>query len=96
MNPNETSCSFASTSHSLVDDGVYCSSRPMRVGVATPQKRLMAIQQQYSSQAVVLAGSGFSNGSVARVPNLKGILTMQLHLLEGLILKSITRISDNR
>ncbi|KAL0384188.1 UNVERIFIED_CONTAM: Polyadenylate-binding protein RBP47 [Sesamum radiatum] len=40
-------------------NGVYCSSRPMRIGVATPKKP--SPQQQYSSQAVVLAG-GYPNG----------------------------------
>ncbi|EYU37704.1 hypothetical protein ABFS82_02G031600 [Erythranthe guttata] len=44
-------------------NGVYCSSRPMRVGVATP-KRPSPQQPQYSSQAVVLAGGGFANGVV--------------------------------
>lgn len=29
-------------------NGVYCSSRPMRIGVATPKKP--SLQQQYSSQ----------------------------------------------
>lgn len=45
-------------------NGVYCSSRPMRIGVATP-KKTYGYQQQYSSQAVVLAG-GHSNGAVAQ------------------------------
>ncbi|KAH6794066.1 serine carboxypeptidase-like 40 [Perilla frutescens var. hirtella] len=43
-------------------NGVYCSSRPMRIGVATP-KKMSPQQQQYSSQAVVLAG-GYANGVV--------------------------------
>ncbi|KAJ4963316.1 hypothetical protein NE237_023255 [Protea cynaroides] len=38
-------------------NGVYCSSRPMRVGVATPRKS-SAYQQQYSSQ-----GGYASNGA---------------------------------
>ncbi|KAK4437853.1 Polyadenylate-binding protein RBP47 [Sesamum alatum] len=42
-------------------NGVFCSSRPMRIGVATPKKP--SPQQQYSSQAVVLAG-GYPNGIV--------------------------------
>ncbi|GAU30351.1 hypothetical protein TSUD_57620 [Trifolium subterraneum] len=48
-------------------NGVYCSSRPMRVGVATP-KKTYGNPQQYSSQAVVLAGGGghSSNGAVAQ------------------------------
>ncbi|CAI8618392.1 unnamed protein product [Vicia faba] len=47
-------------------NGVYCSSRPMRVGVATP-KKTYGNPQQYSSQAVVLAGGGHSsNGAVAQ------------------------------
>jgi RNA recognition motif-containing protein len=46
-------------------NGAYCSSRPMRLGVATPKKS-SGYQQQYSSQAVVLAGGHASNGSVAQ------------------------------
>ncbi|AES90216.1 polyadenylate-binding protein RBP47B [Medicago truncatula] len=47
-------------------NGVYCSSRPMRVGVATP-KKTYGNPQQYSSQAVVLAGGGgHSNGAMAQ------------------------------
>ncbi|XP_058730747.1 polyadenylate-binding protein RBP47-like isoform X1 [Vicia villosa] len=46
-------------------NGVYCSSRPMRVGVATP-KKTYGNPQQYSSQAVVLAGGHSSNGSMAQ------------------------------
>lgn len=42
-------------------NGVYCSSRPMRIGVATPKKS-SGFQQQYSSQALVLAGGHGSNG----------------------------------
>ncbi|KAL1561039.1 Polyadenylate-binding protein rbp47 [Salvia divinorum] len=45
-------------------NGVYCSSRPMRIGVATP-KKTSPQQQQYSSQAVILAGGGgYANGVV--------------------------------
>lgn len=43
-------------------NGVYCSSRPMRIDVATP-KKASGYQQQYSSQALVLAGGHASNGS---------------------------------
>ncbi|KAL3621174.1 Polyadenylate-binding protein rbp47 [Castilleja foliolosa] len=43
-------------------NGAYCSSRPMRVGVATPKKPSFQ-QQQFSSQAVTLAG-GQANGVV--------------------------------
>ncbi|OMO63173.1 hypothetical protein COLO4_32684 [Corchorus olitorius] len=47
-------------------NGVYCSSRPMRIGVATP-KKASGYQQQYSSQALVLAGGGHaSNGALAQ------------------------------
>lgn len=46
-------------------NGVFCSSRPMRIGVATP-KKTYGYQQQYSSQAVVLAGGHSSNGAVAQ------------------------------
>ena len=45
-------------------NGVYCSSRPMRVGVATPKKSYGF--QQYSSQAVVLANGHSSNGAIAQ------------------------------
>lgn len=51
-------------------NGAYCSSRPMRIGVATPKKpssgqqqNQQYQQQQYSSQAVVLAGGYSSNGA---------------------------------
>ncbi|CAN0846666.1 Polyadenylate-binding protein RBP47 [Linum grandiflorum] len=55
-------------SRAMVDmNGVYCSSRPMRIGVATP-KKASPYQQQYASQAMVLAGGGGhgSNGSSAQ------------------------------
>ncbi|KAM3695120.1 hypothetical protein ACJW31_07G107100 [Castanea mollissima] len=42
-------------------NGMYCSSRPMRVGVATPKK-----SSGYSSQAVVLAGGHASNGVITQ------------------------------
>ncbi|KAL0348365.1 UNVERIFIED_CONTAM: Polyadenylate-binding protein RBP47 [Sesamum angustifolium] len=42
-------------------NGVYCSSRPMRIGVATPKKP--SPQQLYSSQAMVLSGGYASNGA---------------------------------
>ncbi|XP_022725545.1 polyadenylate-binding protein RBP47-like [Durio zibethinus] len=45
--------------------GAYCSSRPMRIGVATP-KKASGYQQQYSSQALVLAGGHASNSAVAQ------------------------------
>ncbi|KAE8651855.1 polyadenylate-binding protein RBP47 [Cucumis sativus] len=41
-------------------NGIYCSSRPMRIGVATP-KKASGYQQGYASQALVLAG-GHPNG----------------------------------
>jgi RNA recognition motif-containing protein len=46
-------------------NGVFCSNRPMRVGVATP-KKTYGYQQQYPSQAVVLAGGHPSNGVMAQ------------------------------
>ncbi|CAI0557226.1 unnamed protein product [Linum tenue] len=54
-------------------NGVYCSSRPMRIGVATPKKS-SPYQQQYSSQALVLAGGGghASNGNLAQGSNADG------------------------
>ncbi|XP_062091901.1 polyadenylate-binding protein RBP47-like [Humulus lupulus] len=48
-------------------NGVYCSSRPMRIGVATPKKS-SGYQQQYNSQALVLAGGHGSNGVVSQSP----------------------------
>ncbi|XAR72884.1 hypothetical protein NMG60_11019671 [Bertholletia excelsa] len=45
-------------------NGIYCSTRPMRIGVATPKKQ--AGHQQDSSQALVLTGGYASNGSVAQ------------------------------
>ncbi|KAL0412534.1 UNVERIFIED_CONTAM: Polyadenylate-binding protein RBP47 [Sesamum radiatum] len=42
-------------------NGVYCSSRPMRIGVATPKKP--SPQQLYSSQAMVLSGGYATNGA---------------------------------
>ncbi|CAH8392756.1 unnamed protein product [Eruca vesicaria subsp. sativa] len=45
-------------------NGALCSNRQMRVGVATP-KRAVANQQQYSSQAVIVAGGHGANGSMA-------------------------------
>ncbi|KAK1369621.1 polyadenylate-binding protein RBP47-like [Heracleum sosnowskyi] len=42
-------------------NGQYCSSRPMRIGVATPKKP--SAQQQYPSQAVVLSGGAVANGA---------------------------------
>lgn len=33
-------------------NGVYCSSRPMRIGVATPKKASGGYNQQYSSQGI--------------------------------------------
>ncbi|WCJ17631.1 RNA-binding protein 47B [Euphorbia peplus] len=46
-------------------NGVYCSSRPMRIGVATPKKS-SPYQQQYSSQALVLSGGHAGNGVMAQ------------------------------
>ncbi|KAI7734931.1 hypothetical protein M8C21_010367 [Ambrosia artemisiifolia] len=48
-------------------NGQYCSSRPMRVGVATPKKpptQQQYGQQQYPSQAVLLTGGNDSFGAV--------------------------------
>ncbi|XP_020211683.1 polyadenylate-binding protein RBP47 isoform X2 [Cajanus cajan] len=50
-------------------NGVYCSSRPMRIGVATP-KKTYGYQQQYSSQ--VLAGGHPANGAVAQGSHSEG------------------------
>ncbi|KAI3769858.1 hypothetical protein L6452_00972 [Arctium lappa] len=49
-------------------NGQYCSSRPMRIGVATPKTpatQQQYGQQQYSSQAVILAGG---NGAFGGTP----------------------------
>ncbi|WOH13844.1 hypothetical protein DCAR_0933355 [Daucus carota subsp. sativus] len=44
-------------------NGQYCSSRPMRISIATPKKPSTP-QQQYSSQAVILSGGAASaNGA---------------------------------
>ncbi|KAK5812624.1 hypothetical protein PVK06_028060 [Gossypium arboreum] len=43
-------------------NGVYCSSRPMRISVATP-KKAFGYQQQYYSQGLVLAGKQALNGA---------------------------------
>ncbi|EOY14556.1 RNA-binding protein 47C isoform 3 [Theobroma cacao] len=43
-------------------NGVYCSSRPMRIGAATPRKS-SGYQQQYSSQEGGYASNGASNQS---------------------------------
>ncbi|XP_060176066.1 polyadenylate-binding protein RBP47-like [Lycium barbarum] len=45
-------------------NGIYCSSRAMRIGVATPKKP--SAMQQYSSQAVILAGGHASNGAATQ------------------------------
>ncbi|KAI3716065.1 hypothetical protein L6452_23126 [Arctium lappa] len=50
-------------------NGQYCSSRPMRIGVATPKKpptqqQFGQGQQQYSSQAVLLTGGSGSFGAM--------------------------------
>uniref|UniRef100_A0A7N0T3N1 RRM domain-containing protein n=1 Tax=Kalanchoe fedtschenkoi TaxID=63787 RepID=A0A7N0T3N1_KALFE len=48
-------------------NGMYCLSRPMRLGIATPKKSVgyqQQQQQQYPSQAVVLSGGSRSNGAV--------------------------------
>ncbi|KAK4424184.1 Polyadenylate-binding protein RBP47 [Sesamum alatum] len=42
-------------------NGIYCSSRPMRIGVATPKKPSQ--QQLYSSQAMVLSAGYAPNGA---------------------------------
>ncbi|CAK9171586.1 unnamed protein product [Ilex paraguariensis] len=44
-------------------NGMYCSSRPMRVGVATPKKQ--STQQQYPSQALILAGGYAPSGATS-------------------------------
>ncbi|KAF8116684.1 hypothetical protein N665_0015s0058 [Sinapis alba] len=45
-------------------NGAFCSSRQMRVGIATP-KRAAAYGQQNGSQALTLAGGHGGNGSMA-------------------------------
>ncbi|CAN4110185.1 unnamed protein product [Withania somnifera] len=45
-------------------NGIYCSSRAMHIGVATPRKP--STMQQYSSQAVILAGGHASNGAATQ------------------------------
>lgn len=43
-------------------NGVYCSSRPMRIGLATPRKS-SGYQQQYPSQGGYASNGGFSQNS---------------------------------
>ncbi|KAL1336985.1 hypothetical protein HN51_031437 [Arachis hypogaea] len=64
-------------------NGIYCSSRPMRIGVATP-KKTYGYQQQYSSQAVVLAGGHPSNGVVAQGSQAEGDLNNTTIFVGGL------------
>nr|AAR91698.1 DNA-binding protein [Solanum lycopersicum] len=45
-------------------NGIYCSSRAMRIGVATPKKP--SPMQQYFPQAVILAGGHASNGAATQ------------------------------
>ncbi|GJX88591.1 polyadenylate-binding protein RBP47 [Tanacetum coccineum] len=51
-------------------NGQYCSSRAMRIGVATPKKpsgqQQYGQQQQYGSQAVLLSGGGGSFGAMSQ------------------------------
>ncbi|KAI3675284.1 hypothetical protein L1987_84872 [Smallanthus sonchifolius] len=50
-------------------NGQYCSSRPMRIGVATPKKpfgQQQYGQQQFPSQAVILAGGNGSFGAMSQ------------------------------
>ncbi|KAK9056681.1 hypothetical protein SSX86_024043 [Deinandra increscens subsp. villosa] len=50
-------------------NGQYCSSRPMRIGVATPKKpsnQQQYGQQQFSSQAVILAGGNGQFGAMSQ------------------------------
>ncbi|CAN1307348.1 Polyadenylate-binding protein RBP47B [Linum perenne] len=49
-------------------NGVYCSTRPMRIGVATP-KKASPYQQQYSSQALMIFGEHTANGTSAQGSN---------------------------
>ncbi|KAG5063013.1 hypothetical protein AAZX31_02G128100 [Glycine max] len=64
-------------------NGVYCSSRPMRIGVATP-KKTYGFQQQYSSQAVVLAGGHSANGAVAQGSHSEGDINNTTIFVGGL------------
>ncbi|RVW61126.1 Polyadenylate-binding protein RBP47 [Vitis vinifera] len=64
-------------------NGIYCSSRPMRIGVATP-KKASGYQQQYSSQALVLAGGNASNGAVAQGSQANGDSTNTTIFVGGL------------
>ncbi|XP_076956314.1 polyadenylate-binding protein RBP47-like [Bidens hawaiensis] len=50
-------------------NGQYCSSRPMRIGVATPKKpsgQQQYGQSQFPSQAVILAGGNGSFGAMSQ------------------------------
>lgn len=55
-------------------NGVYCSSRPMRISVATPKKASSAPHDS-SSQAVILAGGYSANGAMQQTPQSDGDLS---------------------
>uniref|UniRef100_A0A166IBH9 RRM domain-containing protein n=1 Tax=Daucus carota subsp. sativus TaxID=79200 RepID=A0A166IBH9_DAUCS len=59
-------------------NGQYCSSRPMRIGVATPKKP--STQQQFS-QAVVLSGGAAANGAHSENDTSNTTIKMIIYLL---------------
>ncbi|XP_052199472.1 polyadenylate-binding protein RBP47-like [Diospyros lotus] len=63
-------------------NGMYCSTRPMRIGVATPKKQPGT--QQYSSQALVLAGGYASNGATPQSAQSDGDLSNTTIFVGGL------------
>ncbi|KAJ7967437.1 Polyadenylate-binding protein [Quillaja saponaria] len=63
-------------------NGVYCSSRPMRISIATPKKSY-GNPQQYSSQ--VLAGGHSSNGAMAQGPQSRGESSNTTIFVGGLV-----------
>ncbi|KAM7479207.1 hypothetical protein LguiA_027420 [Lonicera macranthoides] len=65
-------------------NGMYCSSRPMRISVATPKKPSSATPQDYSSQAVVLAGGYGANGGMPQSSQSDGDLSNTTVFVGGL------------
>lgn len=63
-------------------NGIYCSSRPMRISIATPKKQ--SGNQQYSSQALVLTGGYAANGGMPQNAQSDGDLSNTTLFVGGL------------
>ncbi|GAA0156614.1 hypothetical protein LIER_14068 [Lithospermum erythrorhizon] len=63
-------------------NGVLCSNRAMRVGVATPKKPMT--QQQFGSQAVILSGRYVPNGALPQGAQSDGDLSNTTIFVGGL------------